>query len=159
MKEQVLLLSLDLNKAFDSVLWPYLFSVLQQMGFKDEFLHAIQALYYQPKTRIKLPGCNSDFFTLGRGIRQGCPLSPLLFALALESLAISIKQHPDISGYSLESSYFKLCMYADDVMIFMTQPHISLPNLFTILTKFASISGLAVNITKSAALPVNLPSA
>lgn len=90
-KKQVLLLSLDINKAFDSVLWPYLLSVLQQMGFRDKFLSGVQALYHQPKTRIRLPGCNSDFITLGRGTLQGCPLSPLLFVLALEPLAIAIR--------------------------------------------------------------------
>lgn len=119
----------------------------------------VQALYHHPKTRIKLPGCNSEFFTLGRDTRQGCPLSPLLFTLALDPLATAIKQHPDISGFPIESSHFKLCMYADDVMLFLNQPQLSLSNLFTILSKFASISGLTINVAKSTTLPIKLPPA
>lgn len=72
--QPVLLLSLDLNKAFDSLTWRYLDLILQKYGFKGEFIQAFHALYDNPSTRVKLPGCNSDFFKVGRGTRQGCPL-------------------------------------------------------------------------------------
>lgn len=69
----VLLLSLDI-KAFDSVTWKYLDLVLQKYGFNGAFIHAFHALYNNPATRIKLPGCNSNFFKIGKGTRQGCSL-------------------------------------------------------------------------------------
>lgn len=63
--KKLLLLGLDIHKAFGSVSWQYMVFLLQR--FKDEFIHAFQALYPHPKTCIKLPGCTSDFLQLGRG--------------------------------------------------------------------------------------------
>lgn len=115
---KLLMLSLDIHKAFDSVSWNYLSTILQRMGFRDKFLHAYQALYLNPKIRSKILGCSSDFFSIGRGTRQGCPLSPLIFALALEPLAITILNNLDIPGYTKGPSSYKFCMYADDVLLF-----------------------------------------
>lgn len=115
--------------------------------FQGEFLRAFRALYLNPSTRIKIPGCNSDVFRLGRGIRQGCPLFPLIFALAIEPLAIAILQHPDISGYGKAGSEY---MCVDDVLLFLTNPIVTLPNLLRTLSTFADISGLSVS--KSLAL-------
>lgn len=66
---RVLLLSLDFHKAFDSVLWPYLELILMKFGFRGAFVHGFRALYHHPRTCIKLSGCNSEYFTLGRGTR------------------------------------------------------------------------------------------
>lgn len=151
---KLFLLGLDIHKAFDSVSWKYLNSLLQRMGFRDEFLQGFSALYANPKTRIKIPGCNSEFFPIGRGTRQGCPLSPLIFALALEPLAIAILNNQNISGYTKGPSSYKFCMYADDVLLFLTNPHISIPNLLQTLSYFAGVSGLRVNVSKSIALPL-----
>lgn len=93
------MLSLDIHKAFDSVSWIYVFLLLQCFRFQVDFLQTFQALYQNHSTQVKIPGCRSEFLQLGRGTRHGCPLSPLIFALAIEPLAIAILQHPDISGY------------------------------------------------------------
>lgn len=114
---KLFMLSLDIHKAFDSVSWSYLSILLQRMGFCNEFSNGFRALYVNPKTRIKIPGCYSDFFSVGWGTRQGCPLSPLIFALALEPLAIAILTNQDISGYTKGASSYKFCMYADDVLM------------------------------------------
>lgn len=151
---KLFMLSLNIQKAFDSVSWDYITTLLQRMGFHGKFLQAFLALYRNPKTRIKLPGCCSGFFSLGKGTRQGCPLSPLIFALALEPLAIAILQNSDISGYSKGRLVYKFGMYVDDVLMFLTNPLISLPNLLQTLSKFAGISGLSINMAKLVALPV-----
>lgn len=88
------------------------------------------------------------------GTRQGCLLSLLIFALAIEHLAIAILQHPDISGYNKAYSTYKFCMYADVVLLFLTNPMITLPNLLQTLKIFSQISGLSVNVSKSMAFPV-----
>ena len=157
--QPLLMLSLDINKAFDSVSWTFLDIVLKKYGFQGEFVHAFHALYHNPATRIRLPGCNSEFFKLGRGTRQGCPMSPLLFALAIEPLATAILSHTDIKGYSTKNGTYKLSMYADDMLLFLTQPNIALPNLLQTLNIFSSLSGLSVNVSKSIGMPINIPSA
>lgn len=90
---KALLLSLDIHKAFDSVLWSYLETILTKFRFQGAFMYGFRALQHHPCARIKLPGGNSVYFTLGLGTRQGCPLFSLLFALAMQPLARSICPH------------------------------------------------------------------
>uniref|UniRef100_A0A8C0FWL7 Reverse transcriptase domain-containing protein n=1 Tax=Chelonoidis abingdonii TaxID=106734 RepID=A0A8C0FWL7_CHEAB len=75
------------KKAFDRVEWNFLFQVLSHMGFGPNFLKWIAALYTSPKAAVQVNEVKSPLFELHRGTRQGCPLSPLLFALAMESFA------------------------------------------------------------------------
>lgn len=81
-QEEAVVLSLDAKMAFDSVEWNYLFAVLSHMGFGPTFLSWIQLLYTNPTAQVVANGHISRAFPLCRGTRQGCPLSPLLFALA-----------------------------------------------------------------------------
>lgn len=125
---QLCLLSLDIHKAFDSVSWSYLNYLLPKYGISDKFPTGLQCIIPCPHTRIKIPGHNSEFFPLSRGTRQGCPLSPLLFALAIEPLAHKIRNNMDIKGYT-KGNNFKISLYADDALIFLTDPHTSIPSL------------------------------
>lgn len=96
--QKAFLLSIDLHKAFDSVAWPYIFEILGRWGFGPNFLRIIHSLYSLPSAQVLLLGRYSDTFPIGRGTRQGCPLSPLLFAMAIETLQISIRTSTDIKG-------------------------------------------------------------
>lgn len=151
------LLSLDIHKAFDSVNWSYLNHLLPKFGISEKFIHGFNALYHFPQTRIRIPGNNSDFFPLSRGTRQGCPLSPLLFALAIEPLAVAIRNNPNIKGYQKVPYHFKLSLYADDALLFLTDPLISIPNLLSDLHSFHKLSGLFINTNKCSILPINSP--
>lgn len=73
--KKLFMLSLDIHKAFESVSSNYASLLLQCYGIRDDFPHAFHAMYQNPSTRIRIPGCSSDFFQLGRGTRQGCLLS------------------------------------------------------------------------------------
>lgn len=150
------LLSLDIHKAFDSVSWSYLNFILPKYGISDKFLQGFNALYHNPQTRIKIPGHNSEFFPLSRGTRQGCPLSPLLFALAIEPLAHKIRNNYDIKGYTKGENEFKLSLYADDALVFLTEPITSIPSLLKEFKLFHNISGLKINMNKCSAMPINL---
>ena len=80
------LISLDQSKAFDRVDHRFLASVLETAGFKPEFRRWISMMYHNPQAVVQVNGRRSRVFAIERSVRQGCPLSPLLYVLALEPL-------------------------------------------------------------------------
>lgn len=84
---------------FDHVSWPFLLKTLNKFGFGPNFIKWIQLLYTAPQSVVRVNECISQAFELGRGTRQGCPLSPLLFALSIEPLAQMIREDVNIKRY------------------------------------------------------------
>uniref|UniRef100_A0A8C2L4R0 Reverse transcriptase domain-containing protein n=1 Tax=Cyprinus carpio TaxID=7962 RepID=A0A8C2L4R0_CYPCA len=95
-----------------------------------------------------------SYFQLQRGTRQGCPLSPLLFAIAIEPLAIAVRQSSVIKGINRMGFVHKVSLYADDTLLFISDPLSSIPELLILLGKFGRISGYKVNVQKSEMMPV-----
>lgn len=157
------LLSLDANKAFDSVGWRYLWAVLSKLGFGSRFIAWVKLLYASPKATIRMSGRMSHAFALGRGTRQGCPLSPLLFAIAIEPLAAVVRASQQITGFKYGDLHEKIMLYADDMMLFLGDTTTSLAEVTRIITGFGYFSGLTINWSKSALMlldeggEVNLP--
>ena len=83
----------------------------------------------------------SNLFSLERGVCQGDPLSPYLFIVAVETLAIAIRQNPGIKGISIGKEETKLLQYADDTTAVLSDTN-SAKILFDLLNSFESISGL-----------------
>lgn len=94
-------------------------------------------------------------FQLERGSRQGCPLSPLIFALAMEPLAIAIRQNRIIEGFWRAEGEEWIALYADDVLIFLGDMEGSLNQVLEILSSFGRLSGLSINQEKSVLLPLD----
>ncbi len=90
-----------------------------------------------------------------RGNRQGCPLSPLLFAVAIEPLAEAIERDPLITGLNIGEKLHKITLYADDVSLFMLNPSVSVPSLIQTITMFGAFSGYKINFSKSEAMPLS----
>lgn len=147
-------ISLDAEKAFDRVEWLYLFKTLEAFGFGKKFISWIRLLYADPQAAVLSNGVISDRFSLHRGTAQGSPLSPLLFAIALEPLAEAIRQDPSFPGIELGQRSHKLMLYADDILLFVSQPDRSLPALLKLVDLFSKISGYKVNWGKSESLPL-----
>lgn len=144
--------SLDAEKAFE---WSYLFEVLKKFGFGTVYIELIQSLYKSPKAKIITNGIISSSIPLYRGCRQGCPISPALFALAIEPLAEAIRCVPNIKGFKTGPEIQKISLFADDILLFLTDPVDSLSNSQNVLQSYSTFSGYKVNIDKSEILPLS----
>lgn len=102
-------------------------------------------LYACPKSTVLTNHDRSPPFLLHRGTRQGCSLSPLLFALALEPLAISIRSCSDIAGIGHGASYSPIGLYANNVILTLSDIRVSLAPLLSLIKKFGQLSGFAIN--------------
>ena len=89
---------LDFEKASDSLEWKYLFEVLVAMNFGPRFRNRVRIFYHNISSCVVNNGYASDFFSLQKGVRQGCPLSGLLLVLAVEPLANQIRINYSIKG-------------------------------------------------------------
>ena len=134
-------ISLDAEKAFDQVEWPYLFKVLQKFNIGDRFINWIQLLYRNPCARILTNQSLSPRFNLNRETRQGCALSPMLFALIIEPLAQMIRSHAAIHGYNTKDTLNKISLYADDILLYVTEPQDSIPAILDVINLFGTFSG------------------
>jgi len=144
------LLSIDFEKAFDSVEWKFVYKALKYFNFPDKYIEWIKCFYKDIKTCIINNGHMSKFFTPERGVRQGCPLSPYLFVIAAEILSLYIKQHPNVRGIkpSIDEDY-TLSQFADDTSIALIASKQNINNIIQILNKFSTVSGLKINVDKT----------
>lgn len=146
------MLSLDAEKAFDRVEHQYLHKVLERFGFGHYFSNWIKVLYNNSVASVLTNDIISNPFTLSRGTRQGCPLSPLLFVLAIEPLAIAIRSNQNITGIKINEIDNKIGLFADDIVIFLSHLEQSLHYMLNIISSFSKLSGYKINESKSAIL-------
>ncbi|KAJ0032063.1 hypothetical protein NQD34_002144 [Periophthalmus magnuspinnatus] len=152
---RTIITSLDAEKAFDKVNWTFLFHTLQQFGFGESFIHWIKTLYTSPRATVTTNGITSPSFTLHRGTRQGCPLSPGCSPLLIEPLAVAICQNNSIQGIYVSDTHHKISLYADDILLYLQKPQQSLHETFKIINTFSSISDYTINWNKSTILPLS----
>ena len=153
-----ILLFLDFEKAFDSLEWPFMLACLKRFGFGPHFLKWIQILYKAPSVTIKINGWMSDQVTLSRGVRQGCPVSALLFIISTEMLAIKIRTS-DIIGIKMKPCHsdkeFKISQYADDSLLFLANEK-EIPKAINIINEYSKVSGQRLNIPKTEVLGIGI---
>ena len=135
--------------------WGYLFKVLGTFGFGENFIAWIRLLYKSPLAHVNTNRQYSSYFPLFRGTRQGCPLSPLLFALAIEPLAMRLRSSAHLQGVKRASIEHRVSLYADDLLIYITDPVKCANSLIQILDDFGAFSGYKINLQKTVCFPNN----
>ena len=141
-----LLLFIDFEKAFDAIEWAFVRKALEHFGFVPSLIKWINLFYSDIQSCIINNGWSGGFFGLGRGVRQGCPLSPYLFILCAEV------GDNEIKGISVGNVECKLSQYADDTTMILDGSQASLERSFALLDSFGQLSGLRVNCEKTEVL-------
>ncbi|MBN3294582.1 LORF2 protein, partial [Polypterus senegalus] len=149
------ILSLDAEKAFDRVNWKFLFATLHKFGFGNFYINWLKILYSSPTACVRTNDQTSDSFCLQRGTRQGCPLSPSLFAIFIEPLAAAIRQTTVIKGIKCKNIEHKISLYADDVLLYLQNSQSSLSQAIELINSFSRVSDYSINWLKSTVLPIN----
>lgn len=134
-----IVVSLDAEKAFDRVEWDYLFFAMNKFGFGPSFIKWIQLLYYSPFASVLTNKWRSKIFPLSRGTRQGCPLSPLLFTIAIEPLSITLKSIPAFHGIVRWRVEHKLSLYADDLLLYISDPLSCIGDILKVLDRKSDV--------------------
>ena len=147
-----LLLFIAFEKAFDTIEWNFVRKVLEHFGFGCSLINWVNLFYSDIQSCIINNGWSGGFFGLGRGVRQGCPLSPYLFILCAEVLATAIRGDNEIKGISVGNVECKLSQYADDTTMILDGSLASLERSFALLDSFGHLSGLRVNCEKTEVL-------
>lgn len=148
------LVSLDAEKAFDRVSWPYLQRVLSKFGFQGFIRQAISSLYTYPSAKVLPSGFVSSSFSITNGTRQGCPLSPQIFALCMEPLAQEVRDSTLVAGIKVGPYEHKIGLYADDILI-CRSPVSSIKALLDIINQFSQISYYKLNFSKTSIMPIS----
>ena len=118
------------------------------MGIEGTYFNIVKAIYEKPTANIILNGEKLKAFPLRTGTRQGCPLSPLLFNIAREVLATSIREEKEIQGIQIGKEA-KLSLFADDMILYTENPKDSIRKLLQLISEFSKVAGYKINSQKS----------
>lgn len=149
-----MILKLDFEKAFDNVEHHVILSMLQAKGFSAKWVSWISQILKSETSSVLLNGVPRKSFQCKRGLRQGDPLSPLLFVLVVDLLQ-SIVNEPfkmHLIAHPLGNSYggdYPIVQYTDDTLMIMLGDAKQLAVLKSLLRTFANSTGLQVNFEKS----------
>lgn len=117
LQSPVYLLLLDQEKAYDRVDHAYLWRALERIGMPETYIRAIKSCYRSATTRVMVNGHMSEPFDCNRGVRQGDPLSCILYDIAIEPLAQLLLNESRLPGYEESEVNHKVLMYADDTLV------------------------------------------
>ena len=146
----------DIAKAFDTVKWSFITTVLQAMGLPYQFINWIRLCISTAAFSVSVNGSLEGFFTSARGIRQGCSLSPYMYVILNNILskllngaaeAKEFAYHPQCEGVKLTHLSF-----SDDILVFTEGNATYLIGVLAVMKKFAQMSSLHINVAKSSIL-------
>ena len=146
-----LLLLVDFSKAYDSIEWSYMLKVLNIYNFGPSLCSWVKLLYNNISSTVLNGGYTNGWIPLERGVRQGCPLSCVLFVLCVEILSQYVRDCKDIEGINVNGYEFKVNQFADDTTAILKNVA-SAKKVIDVLFEFSECSGLKINCEKTNAI-------
>ncbi|KAE8655416.1 hypothetical protein F3Y22_tig00117027pilonHSYRG00012 [Hibiscus syriacus] len=151
----------DFSKAYDTVDWDFMNFILKKMGFGKRWRKWIHLCISTPKIDVLVNGCPSQYFSIKRGLRQGCPLSPFLFNVVGEALsgllkkavALDVCRGVHIGRSNVVVSHIQ---FADDLILFSEANEDKILNLFRVMRIFEVVAGLKLNLQKTKLFGINV---
>jgi hypothetical protein len=152
-----ILLKVDLAKAFDSVVWPFLLEVFEHAGFPSHWREWITIMLRTASTKVIINGSPGPRIRHARGLRQGDPLSPLLFVIVMEvlnELIVEADRRGILTPLPGNVIKFRASVYVDDLVVFLAPTSQDFSCIREILQLFAGASGLQTNLDKCQVTPI-----
>jgi len=148
------IISLDQEKAYDKIAHNYLWKTLEKYGFPAKFIKLIQSIYRASTTSVMVNSVVPSPIDIERGVRQGDPMSCLLYNLAIEPLAASIRAS-NLKGLAIPGlkDNIIVSLFADDTLVYFTE-HDNMNTLKHIVNTFCCASTAKFNLEKTEYLPV-----
>jgi hypothetical protein len=114
-----LIISIDAEKAFDNIQHHFMIKALRKLGIEGMYLYIVKAICDKPTASIILNGEKLKPFPLKSGMRQRCPLSPLLFNIVLEFLVRTIRQEEEIKGIQIGKETVRISLFAENMILYL----------------------------------------
>jgi hypothetical protein len=145
-----LIISIDAEKAFNKVQNYFMIKALRKLTLKGMYLNIIKAIYDKPTANNIINGEKQEPLSLKSGMRQGSPLSPLLFNIVVELLARAIRQE-EIKGIQIGKEAVKISLFADNMILYLNEPKNSTQKLLDNVKSSSKVAGYKINLQTSLA--------
>jgi hypothetical protein len=149
---------LDFETAFDQVDFHYLWTTMEKLGITGKYLALVKGLVTGATAKIHINGIFSTAIPILRGVRQGDPLAPLLFAIytqpLLAQLDKALTETTDLGVEIQGKRQICHCFFADDVGIFILAEEIAFQKLTELISMYENASGAKLNLQKSIIVPI-----
>uniref|UniRef100_A0A803TUP7 Reverse transcriptase domain-containing protein n=1 Tax=Anolis carolinensis TaxID=28377 RepID=A0A803TUP7_ANOCA len=155
-QKELALLSIDAEKAFDNLNWSFFKLLFKEIDIGFQFYNAIDTIYEDQRAKIRINGQHSQNIKIGKGVRQGCPLSPLIFIFALEVLLKNLKKDQRLKGTKIGTHEFKVRAFADDIICIIEDPRSKLHMWLSKIQDYGEVTGFHINKKKSKILTKNI---
>jgi hypothetical protein len=160
-KKPIIILKLDFAKAFDTIEHEAILQIMRHKGFNGKWLQWTSSVLSTGTSSILLNGIPSKQFVCKRGVRQGDPLSPLLYIFGSDLLQSAVNDMVRVGSLSrpIETNDldFPIIQYADDTLLIVPADRLQLRALKETLEKYSKSTGLRINYSKSQLVPINVP--
>ncbi|XP_010495447.1 PREDICTED: uncharacterized protein LOC104772543 [Camelina sativa] len=148
-----IVIKVDIAKAFDTLSWDFLFTCLKALEIPNQYLRWLQACICTPNFTIGYNGTVQGYFKGRRGLRQGDPLSPYLFVIAMNNLSLMLNKAAEegkfLYHHNCDTAKLTHLCFADDLLIFVDGSVSSVQNVLEVLKEFEERPGLAISLQKS----------